>query len=616
MATDHRAERARRFAQQAWSAFEKGDYQRALGEFGRVLVLKHADEGGLQGQVAALRKLGRYPEATARLDEALLHHPTALGLLKERVWIALEQKQPDAAIDALGRTIAAMPQDEDSYLWKAGLEREAGRIQDVDETLKAAVARFPASTRVQVEMGWHRFSQKQFDEALLYFERALRVEPGPEPAHQGRAATLRVTGRFSDAITAVEDGLDEYPQSIALLNERGWLHFSQSRYADAEEDFRRSLGLSPDDPSAHVNLAWALVRQGAPADLQEAASLCREALRIEPRGAQACGCLGVVCYRQGKIRESELQFLRSIEIDRALGFHVDLASLYVETSRFDEALAQLQQAIQLDGGDAQAHLGLGSLYMQTEKPKDAIREFRYAMTLDPSHPEPPRALALALAEVGRLTDAEKVLRAALSTVDESRRRGLHLALCQVLTMLSDASGEETYLEDGLKEAGAAIRQDAKHADAHFHSGIVRYKLHDYEGALREFRRAHDLKHDYLEADLNARRVQAMLRSDAKSRVGKLGSYLMAALVLLNMVAAWFMFWSYKEKVSVGALFSIMPVFLGLFAVALLLPWLSRLKLTGLEAELATPPPKESLSSGPKGEIGFTTSRVSVATPSL
>jgi hypothetical protein len=44
--------------------------------------------------------------------------------------------------------------------------------------------------------------------------------------------------------------------------------------------------------------------------------------------------------------------------------------------------------------------------------------------------------------------------------------------------------------------------------------------------------------------------------------------------------------------------------LGLMVVAILLPWLNRLKLTGLEAELSEPARAPAQPSGLKGEIGF------------
>jgi hypothetical protein len=36
----------------------------------------------------------------------------------------------------------------------------------------------------------------------------------------------------------------------------------------------------------------------------------------------------------------------------------------------------------------------------------------------------------------------------------------------------------------------------------------------------------------------------------------------------------------------------------------LLPWLTKFKITGFEAELSEPEPRNSLATGPKGEVDF------------
>jgi hypothetical protein len=57
---------------------------------------------------------------------------------------------------------------------------------------------------------------------------------------------------------------------------------------------------------------------------------------------------------------------------------------------------------------------------------------------------------------------------------------------------------------------------------------------------------------------------------------------------------------------------LVPICLGLVVVSILLPSLSKLKLTGLEAELSQPTAKEALASGPKGEIGFGSGSLNVS----
>jgi hypothetical protein len=78
--------------------------------------------------------------------------------------------------------------------------------------------------------------------------------------------------------------------------------------------------------------------------------------------------------------------------------------------------------------------------------------------------------------------------------------------------------------------------------------------------------------------------------------------------LAQLAAIWWLRWqggAGEDALVTSTMITVLtPVCLGLLVVAVVLPQLSKLKLTGLEAELSEPKPKEALESGPKGEIGF------------
>ena len=70
-------------------------------------------------------------------------------------------------------------------------------------------------------------------------------------------------------------------------------------------------------------------------------------------------------------------------------------------------------------GDASAHFALGRVYRMQRLAEKAIRCFRQVLTLDPKHTEAARALADALAEVGRFDEAVAAARNALLLARET-----------------------------------------------------------------------------------------------------------------------------------------------------------------------------------------------------
>jgi tetratricopeptide (TPR) repeat protein len=240
--------------------------------------------------------------------------------------------------------------------------------------------------------------------------------------------------------------------------------------------------------------------------------LCREALEKNPYLAEAFGCLGNIAFKKGHIREAEGYFIRSIEVDSQKGHYADLGALYSQMGQYETAKRNLDQALKNNPDDAYARIELGNLYILTDNVKEGIREFRLAAIIDPQHPGAFNGLAIALMENLQLLEAEKVVRNALRTLDRSRRWELHLTLCRLLTILGDDTSDVHFYEEALKEVNTAIKLMPAHPSPYFHSGIVRFKLEEYDKSLKSFRNC--LKQDefHFEAALNARPPSGFSRS--------------------------------------------------------------------------------------------------------
>lgn len=66
--------------------------------------------------------------------------------------------------------------------------------------------------------------------------------------------------------------------------------------------------------------------------------------------------------------------------------HVDLALKYYEGQKMEEALNELQKAIQLDPDNADAHFYLGGFYHEVDALTTAIEEFQEVLRINPDYP--------------------------------------------------------------------------------------------------------------------------------------------------------------------------------------------------------------------------------------
>ena len=86
--------------------------------------------------------------------------------------------------------------------------------------------------------------------------------------------------------------------------------------------------------------------------------------------------------------ESQLQArLKGADANTALEVHAILAALYLDRSRFDDALREFEAAIRIAPTRAAFHRYNGLIYLATARPAQAAEAFRSAWRLDPMDPQ-------------------------------------------------------------------------------------------------------------------------------------------------------------------------------------------------------------------------------------
>ncbi|MDP4503832.1 tetratricopeptide repeat protein [Nonomuraea turcica] len=105
-------------------------------------------------------------------------------------------------------------------LAQAARLREEGKKDEARQLLLELVRQYPDDVDVAYQTAWVHDSLGLEAEAVPHYERALAGEGLSEEdrlgAHTGYGSTLRVLGRFEEALAAFERGLAEFPGNPAL----------------------------------------------------------------------------------------------------------------------------------------------------------------------------------------------------------------------------------------------------------------------------------------------------------------------------------------------------------------------------------------------------------------
>lgn len=189
------------------------------------------------------------------------------------------------------------------------------------------------------------------DDPMMDEVQALNA--GAEPLLR-QAISLEAQGQLAAAAELNEKALQLDPKLVAahvnLVSAYGRLHEPQK----AEAHYRQAIALNPNAVDAHYNFGVLCISSNR---IPEAKSALETALRLNPDYAEAHSNYGAVLQMQGNRRAAQREFEKAIELQpnlRAARFQ--LGRLYANDKRWDAAVAQFRQIVQVDDEATPAYL--------------------------------------------------------------------------------------------------------------------------------------------------------------------------------------------------------------------------------------------------------------------
>ena len=222
-------------------------------------------------------------------------------------------------------------------------------------------------------------------------------------------------------------------------------------------------------------------------DLESALSLLQKALEQDPAYALAYAALGEAYLRLYELQKRpELVALAQDNCRKALGLndllapvHVTLGMLHRGTGRSEEALADLQRALDRDPRSAEAFREIGRVHQSLGRTKEAEQAFRRAAEQRPSDWAVHNYLGGLYAASGRFPEAEVEFWRVIALAPDNQRGYNNL-------------GAVCYLQGRLEEAEGSFRRAAEirpTASTLSNLGTVLFYLGRYEEAARRLEEA-------------------------------------------------------------------------------------------------------------------------------
>ena len=201
---------------------------------------------------------------------------------------------------------------------------------------------------------WDRATEETFESSVPYFQQAIEKDPRYALAWAGLAEAYAGSALYGGsrkdnyargkdaAIKALEidPNLAEAHSVLARINtEYEW------DWADAEREYKQAIGFEPNNAGTHQGYAVYLAAVGR---RQEAIAEARRAQELEPLPPVLAVNVGWFYYLDHQYGLAETKCRKVIELEPNYGWgHNCLGSVYLQTGRPQEAIAELQQGVSL-----------------------------------------------------------------------------------------------------------------------------------------------------------------------------------------------------------------------------------------------------------------------------
>jgi DNA-binding winged helix-turn-helix (wHTH) protein/TolB-like protein/Flp pilus assembly protein TadD len=255
---------------------------------------------------------------------------------------------------------------------------------------------------------WNKRTDKGMKKGLEYFRQAITLDPTFAEAYVGVADSYATLGLYAvlppkeafpaakeaaKRALAMDDGLAEAHATLGFIN-----FYYDWNGVDAGNEFRRALADNPNYAMAHSWYGESLAAMGR---FPEAVAEAQRALEDDPLSLIIGSNAGWTLSLAGKGDQAIEILKKAIEIDPTFPrTHYRLGRAYEQKKSYELAISELEQAVNLSGGDSCYQGSLGHAYAISGKTDQARKVLQELEGRGAQQYVPAYAIALVYAGLG------------------------------------------------------------------------------------------------------------------------------------------------------------------------------------------------------------------------
>ncbi|MCA8939282.1 MAG: tetratricopeptide repeat protein, partial [Planctomycetes bacterium] len=327
------------------------------------------------------------------------------------------------------------------YTLRGRLHYERKEYASAEKDHLKAVELAPESSRTLIGIAYFYHQHKQYEKALLAYDKLVALGMSPVSAYLNRASCHSEMGNAERAYEDAERALEIDPRNYSAMLAIGRYAISLDRLQEAEGYIRGAISFKPTDPSGY-------------------------------------GTLGMLRRREKRYRDALEAYQQALDLDPDYaGSYMGRALAFWALEEIGSAKACVNEAIKRDFRLADSYVIRGKLRKAEGDGAGVLADYAAAIAADPSSSAGYSARATYYMSKGEAEKAREDADAGLKL--NPRDTGL-------LAVRAYLAGQDRRYEDAIADYTKCIEIDPRHRGAHAGRGYAYRSLERHAEALADF----------------------------------------------------------------------------------------------------------------------------------
>ncbi|MFK7937646.1 MAG: tetratricopeptide repeat protein [Saprospiraceae bacterium] len=325
-----------------------------------------------------------------------------------------------------------------------------------------------------------------------------------------KAFELHRKGNLNQAIRYYSLALDNHPNHLKSLYNRGVVYLKNRKYAQAEIDFAKIIRITPNDHETLEHLANAKFYQKNYAD---AVQIYDRLLVFKPND-NLYSNRGLAKSRMNEPEAAIVDYNHAIERNPYDNdYYANRGDAYTQLKRYDQALQSYNQAAQLNPYDAYVYNNRGNVKTQQKAYEEAVVDYNTAINIQ-QESQFYTNRAFSMLQLNRYAEAITDARYALQL--EANNANAYYALGLAHLRLQEFSQAVPYFDQAIQLQPNDSEFYRDRALAHYYLGNYDYAINDCEQSINIYSEDYSVIH-VLESAKQALRQQQMSQPQPQPR---------------------------------------------------------------------------------------------------